>query len=428
MVNKPKLLLITYYWPPAGGAGVQRWLKMSRYLAKHFEISVFSPENADYPIIDESLNQEIPENTLNLQNKIWEPYAWAEKLSPKSQNFKKGNLKSKKKKSLTANFLLWIRANYFIPDARMFWIPSSVKFLKKYLEKNTFDAVISTGPPHSTHLIALALKKTYPNLVWLADFRDPWTQIDYFEQLPFTSKSIKKHQKLENEVLKKADIVTSVSPSWAKGLENLGAEKVEVVYNGFDEEDFSIKFPKPLKNSLPEITYVGSLNNDRNPNFLWESLDDFLAKNPAQVFKLKFIGNIAEETKQKILSLKKLKEKTVFLDYMPHEQVIEHLHRATILLLLMNDTPNIQGIVPGKFFEYLAAERPILAIGKQQTDLDLILKQTQSGEMINFGDAMGVKCFLEKYLNSTIPFKPFKNNFTRASAAQRIQYLIEKSL
>ncbi|SZD73328.1 colanic acid biosynthesis glycosyltransferase WcaL [Candidatus Ornithobacterium hominis] len=428
MVNKPKLLLITYYWPPAGGAGVQRWLKMSRYLAKHFEISVFSPENADYPITDESLNQEIPENTLNLQNKIWEPYAWAEKLSPKSQNFKKGNLKSKEKKSLTANFLLWIRANYFIPDARMFWIPSSVKFLKKYLEKNTFDAVISTGPPHSTHLIALALKKTYPNLVWLADFRDPWTQIDYFEQLPFTSKSIKKHQKLENEVLKKADIVTSVSPSWAKGLENLGAEKVEVVYNGFDEEDFSIKFPKPLKNSLPEITYVGSLNNDRNPNFLWESLDDFLAKNPAQVFKLKFIGNIAEETKQKILSLKKLKEKTVFLDYMPHEQVIEHLHRATILLLLMNDTPNIQGIVPGKFFEYLAAERPILAIGKQQTDLDLILKQTQSGEMINFGDAMGVKCFLEKYLNSTIPFKPFKNNFTRASAAQRIQYLIEKSL
>lgn len=428
MVNKPKLLLITYYWPPAGGAGVQRWLKMSRYLAKHFEISVFSPENADYPITDESLNQEIPENTLNLQNKIWEPYAWAEKLSPKSQNFKKGNLKSKEKKSLTANFLLWIRANYFIPDARMFWIPSSVKFLKKYLEKNTFDAVISTGPPHSTHLIALALKKTYPNLVWLADFRDPWTQIDYFEQLPFTSKSIKKHQKLENEVLKKADIVTSVSPSWAKGLENLGAEKVEVVYNGFDEEDFSIKFPKPLKNSLPEITYVGSLNNDRNPNFLWEGLDDFLAKNPAQVFKLKFIGNIAEETKQKILSLKKLKEKTVFLDYMPHEQVIKHLHRATILLLLMNDTPNIQGIVPGKFFEYLAAERPILAIGKQQTDLDLILKQTQSGEMINFGDAMGVKCFLEKYLNSTIPFKPFKNNFTRASAAQRIQYLIEKSL
>lgn len=428
MVNKSKLLLITYYWPPAGGAGVQRWLKMSRYLAKHFEISVFSPENADYPITDESLNQEIPEDTLNLQNKIWEPYAWAEKLSPKSQNFKKGNLKSKEKKSLTANFLLWIRANYFIPDARMFWIPSSVKFLKKYLEKNTFDAVISTGPPHSTHLIALALKKTYPNLVWLADFRDPWTQIDYFEQLPFTSKSIKKHQKLENEVLKKADIVTSVSPSWAKGLEHLGAEKVEVVYNGFDEEDFSIKFPKPLKNSLPEITYVGSLNNDRNPNFLWESLDDFLAKNPAQVFKLKFIGNIAEETKQKILSLKKLKEKTVFLDYMPHEQVIKHLHRATILLLLMNDTPNIQGIVPGKFFEYLAAERPILAIGKQQTDLDLILKQTQSGEMINFGDAMGVKCFLEKYLNSTIPFKPFKNNFTRASAAQRIQYLIEKSL
>lgn len=428
MVNKPKLLLITYYWPPAGGAGVQRWLKMSRYLAKHFEISVFSPENADYPITDESLNQEIPENTLNLQNKIWEPYAWAEKLSPKSQNFKKGNLKSKEKKSLTANFLLWIRANYFIPDARMFWIPSSVKFLKKYLEKNTFDAVISTGPPHSTHLIALALKKTYPNLVWLADFRDPWTQIDYFEQLPFTSKSIKKHQKLENEVLKKADIVTSVSPSWAKGLENLGAEKVEVVYNGFDEEDFSIKFPKPLKISLPEITYMGSLNNDRNPNFLWESLDDFLEKNPAQVFKLKFIGNIAEETKQKILSLKKLKEKTVFLDYMPHEQVIEHLHRATILLLLMNDTPNIQGIVPGKFFEYLAAERPILAIGKQQTDLDLILKQTQSGEMINFGDAKGVKYFLEKYLNSTIPFKPFKNNFTRASAAQRIQYLIEKSL
>lgn len=425
--EKKRILLITYYWPPAGGAGVQRWLKMSKYLAQDFNLSVFCPETPNYPIVDNSLKMEIPPQTIQITQKIWEPYQIAEKFSPKNKNYKKGNLESRQTQSFFSKVSLWIRANLFIPDARMFWIAPSIEKIKKYIIDNHVDVIISTGPPHSTHMIAMGLKKEFPDIVWLADFRDPWTKIDYFHQLPFTFWAIKKHKKLERKVLKKADIVTTVSPSWARDLEILGAPKVYTVYNGYDESDFNFK-PKKEFVSIPEITYIGSLNEDRNPSFLWEAFDFFIRQNPDKKFKLKFIGNISEKTKNEIQKLEKLSMNTIFMDYMPHKEVLEHTKNSSILLLLMNDTPNIDGIIPGKFFEYLATDNPILAIGKKETDLDLLLKKTESGEMINFADQRGVYEFLEKYLDRKKSPNPSKTNYTRAWAANEIKNLIEQFL
>ncbi len=195
-----KVLIITYYWPPAGGSGVQRWLKFVKYFRDFgIEPIVYTVENAKYPIIDNTLEKDIPENVEILKQPIWEPnnlFSVFGKKKSESAGFLNQN------PSFFGKVLQYIRANYFIPDARKFWVIPSVTYLKKYLSEYKVDVVITTGPPHSTHLIGLRLKEL-TGIKWIADFRDPWTEIDYFHQLPLTKKSIRKHQALEENVLKK---------------------------------------------------------------------------------------------------------------------------------------------------------------------------------------------------------------------------------
>ncbi|MEX1382275.1 MAG: glycosyl transferase family 1, partial [Lutibacter sp.] len=199
-----KVLIITYYWPPAGGSGVQRWLKFVKYF-RDFDIEpvVYTVENPKYPILDESLVKDIPKGIEVLKQPIFEPnnlLSFFGKKKTESAGFLNPN------PSFFEKILQYIRANYFIPDARKFWIKPSVNYLKKYISKNNIDAIITTGPPHSMHLIGLKLKKQL-GINWIADFRDPWTEIDYFHQLPLSKKAINKHHFLEQEVLLNADKV-----------------------------------------------------------------------------------------------------------------------------------------------------------------------------------------------------------------------------
>ena len=165
MVENKKILVITYYWPPAGGPGVQRWLKFVKYLPENgWQPTVFIPENPSYPLLDESLNAEVPKGLNLIKQKIWEPYQWAEKLNKSNKKFKAGQFDVAKNQSWKSKLSIWVRGNFFIPDARVFWVKPSTKYLKKYLTENHFDAVVTTGPPHSVHLIGLGLKKYFPKL------------------------------------------------------------------------------------------------------------------------------------------------------------------------------------------------------------------------------------------------------------------------
>ena len=387
-----KVLIITYYWPPAGGSGVQRWLKFVKYLRDFgVEAIVYTVDSPAYAIEDESLLEEIPKDLEILKQKIWEP----NNLLGNRKNTSAGFLNPRP--TFFGQIAHYIRANYFIPDARKYWIKPSVKFLLAYLEKSDIDVVITTGPPHSMHLIGLELKKAL-SIKWIADFRDPWTEIDYFHQLPLTKKSLTKHKEMEKEVIQNADAVLVVGNTMRSKMEAFN-KNIHVITNGFDGE---ISEGNTALDKNFTLTHIGMMNADRNPKKLWEVLKDILIKDPQfkANFQLKLIGKIDPVILQDI-QFYGLEKYVLVIDYLPHKEVIHLQKTSQVLLLAVNDVPGAKGIITGKIFEYLQAKRPILAIGPVDGDLAEIIDVTNSGEIVNFDDKDRLKSvildFYKKY-------------------------------
>jgi glycosyltransferase involved in cell wall biosynthesis len=394
-----KVLIITYYWPPSGGAGVQRWLKFVKYLREYgWEPIVFTAEGGEVPVLDNSLKKDIPENIEVLRGPIWEPYTVYKRLigQKKEDKIQTGFLTENEKPKTIEKLSIWIRGNFFIPDARKFWIKPSVKRLSKYLKENNVDAIVSNGPPHTTHMIALSLKKKF-GVPWLADFRDPWTNIDFYDKLLLSKWADKKHHKLEDEVINSADEVVTVSPNWAKDFLEQSKRKFQVIYNGFDEEDFNngtVELDKKFS-----FVHIGSMNKDRNPHNLWVVLGELCSEIEgfSEDVEIKIIGPIDIAVKQAIES-NGLIDNFNKLNYVPHNEVVNYLKGAQMLLLPINDTPNAMGVIPGKLFEYLAAKRPILCIGPVKGDSCRIIKETSAGYVFGFDEKEKLKrTLLELY-------------------------------
>ncbi|MCF8368134.1 MAG: glycosyltransferase family 4 protein [Bacteroidales bacterium] len=396
-----KVLVITYYWPPSGGAGVQRWLKFVKYLRSYnWEPIVYTPENPESPANDPSLFKDIPGNLAVINTKVWEPYGAYKKFvgRKKEDKIKSGFLSENKTISFTEKIAVWIRGNLFIPDARKFWIKPSVKYLAGYLEKNPVDAMVSTGPPHSMHLIALGLKKKI-NLPWLADFRDPWTNIDFYHQLMLTRSSDKKHKKLEKQVLSKADKIVTVSKNWAEDLFQIGSKPVEVITNGYDPDDFVSQDKGKIPTNQFTITHIGSMNKDRNPHVFWSVLKEMcLDKKFQSRLSINLIGPV-DYSVTASLKENQLLENTTFVPYLPHNELMTEAAISTLLLLPLNNTPNVDGIIPGKLFEYLALEKPIFCIGPIDGDTAEIIIKTQTGYIAGFNDRDKIKEGMEKLYN-----------------------------
>ena len=433
-----KVLIITYYWPPSGGAGVQRWLKFSKYLREFgWEPVIYTPENPEAPAIDNSLEKDIPEGILIIKRPIIEPYSVYKRfvgMKP-GEKVNAGFLNEKKNPGLAEGISTWIRGNFFIPDARKLWISPSVKFLLTYLENNPIDAVISTGPPHSMHLIALGIKKKL-DIPWLADFRDPWTGIDFYHQLHLSKIADNKHKRLEKSVLAAADIVTTVSKNWGKDLELIYPRKIDIVTNGFDPADFINESPELDKKFT--LTHVGSLNRDRNPNFLWATLKEICSENPSfeNDLEIKFIGKTDIAVFEQ-LDKEGLSAKTTKINYMQHKEVIAEAAKSQVLMLLINNTPNMAGIIPGKIFEYLASNRPILCIAPESGDSANIIKESGAGYVVDFGDSTLLKTvILEMYakfkngnLSLTIgAINQFSRRTLTGSIADLLNSIINKSV
>lgn len=404
MFKPKKLLIITYYWPPAGGPGVQRWLKFAKYLPEFgWEPVIYTPENPGYPLLDESLLKEVPKGLEIIKTKIWEPYQLAEKLNKSNKKFKAGQFDVGKNQSWKSKLSIWIRGNFFIPDARVFWVKPSVKFLKKYLKENHFDAFVTTGPPHSMHLIGLELKKHFLQLKWIADFRDPWTEISYYQHLKLTKSSDAKHRRLEQTVFSNADITLATSYTDAENFQKKGANAV-CITNGFD----SPKYPKgtltPIDNQQPTtnnftISYIGVLEQLRNPEVLWEVLNELIIENQdfKDHFELKFVGRIDDKILNKIES-STLRNSVKNLGYLTHDKAVEEMHNSDILLITNFPEEKSKGIIPGKIFEYLATGKQILSFGPKDADVATILQKTNAGRHFTYNQKAEVKVFiLEKF-------------------------------
>jgi len=389
-----KVLIITYYWPPSGGSGVQRWLKFVKYFNEFgIEPIIYTVDNPDYAIKDKSLQSDIPEGTVVLKQPIWEPYNMAKFLSKKKNNAASTGFLTKRK-SVGGKITNYIRANYFIPDARMFWVKPSVKFLKKYLASNKVDAIVSSGPPHSLHLIALQLKKDL-NLPWLSDFRDPWTDIDYLHQLPLTEKSKRKHSKLEKEVLNHSDAVVVVGETMRQNYldEN---ENTLVITNGYDQGPFDSH--SDVKRDIEfSITHIGLMNEDRNPTVLWKVLSNLCKadKDFSDALRIRLIGKVSELVLAEIEEFG-LSKNFELVEYLPHEEVLKYQRKSQVLLLAVNNVDSAKGIITGKIFEYLISKRPIIAIAPIDGDLAEIIKETKSGDVIDFEDKTILEVVIKK--------------------------------
>ena len=414
MSEAKKLLIITYYWPPAGGPGVQRWLKFVKYLPIfNIQPIVYIPENPTYPIIDKGLESEVSEKAIILKNKITEPYGLAKMFSKNNtKKISSGIIPNQKKQSFLEKTLLWVRGNLFIPDARFLWVKPSVKYLKQYIQENNIDTIVTSGPPHSLHLIGLQLKKEL-NIKWLADFRDPWTTIGYHKSLKLSSYAEKKHKVLEKEVLNSADTIIVTSKTTKIEFQAITSKPIEIITNGYDVE----KIEKQALDIKFTLAHIGSFLSERNPEILWQALNELVSENVnfKNDFCLKLIGATSQEVLD-VISSYKLSDYVQNLGYVSHKVAVAHQRKSQVLLLIEIDSEDTKSIIPGKLFEYMVSERPIIAIGPKGSDFAEIITSTNTGVFFTYDEKEKLKALLLKY------YQKYRNQDLKVNAVGLQQY------
>ncbi len=414
---KKKVLIITYYWPPAGGPGVQRWVKFAQYLPEFgIEPIIYTPKNPTYPIVDKSMIKEVSNDITVLRQPIWEPYSIANRFSKKNKEHNAGFYEESSSQSWKTKLSLFVRGNFFIPDARKFWIKPSVRFLKSYIEKESIDTLITTGPPHSMHLIGLELKQQFPKLQWIADFRDPWTNIYYYKSLKLTSWVHRKHLELEKKVLHTADDIITVTPEYQEIYQKQTPKTVHCLTNGYDSN--RSPFFYALDTSF-SIAYIGTMFKERNPKILWEVLEVLCLQNQtfSHDLSIKFIGKF-DDTVLRDLQSHHLKENLDFRGYLSHEEAVIEQQRSQILVLVTANQTEKKGNIPGKLFEYMSSNRPIIAFGPQNSQIEKILNETNSGEYFLFQDKEKLTSYI-LFLYQQFKKGQLKNNTNRIELYNR---------
>ena len=428
-LEQKKILIITYYWPPAGGPGVQRWLKFVKYLPEFgVQPIVYIPENPTYPIVDQNLVQDVSDQAIILKQKIFEPYQLASFLSKnKTKKMNSGIIPNQKKQSFLDKTLLWIRGNLFIPDARVFWVKPSVAFLEKYIVENNIDTIVTSGPPHSLHLIGLELKQKL-DLKWFADFRDPWTTIGYHKSLRLSHYADKKHKVLEHQVLNTADTIIVTSKTTKAEFQAITNKPIAVITNGYDTEEVA---KQPLDSKFT-LAHIGSFLSERNPLILWESLAELTAEIPdfKSHLEIKLIGAVSQEVLQTITQVG-LHSYLKNMGYVSHAEAIAHQRKSQVLLLIEIDSPETKSIIPGKLFEYMVSNRPIIAIGPNGSDFAEIIAETNTGIFFDYSEKMKLKSVILDFYKQFLEGKLHSNGvglqkYSRKNLTRELVEVINK--
>lgn len=391
MATHKTVLILAYYWPPSSGSGVQRWLKMVKYLPQMgWKPVVITPKNGTAPYYDQTLLKEVPPEAEVIFTGTLEPFALYNLLQGKKKNeaIPVGMMGIKDSKSWFQRLATWFRGNVFVPDGRMGWYPFAARAALKYMENNPVDLIVTTGPPHSVHLAGLAIKKQ-TSLPWLADFRDPWHGIYYNASLKRTAWANKKDQRLEREVLQHADVLTVVS----EGMRDMYAGKtkrIEVVLNGFDTDDMAPVFHAPTSHF--SLVHVGNFFPYMNVPALWGALKELVNENPAfaEDFKLQFTG-LLDGTVHEQLIKNQLHEQLVLTGSVKHSEATSIQSKANLLLFVIPNTKDNKLVVTGKIFEYLASGSDILSIGNVESNVANILLNTGRQPMLSYVDKQGFK-------------------------------------
>jgi len=420
-----RVLIISYYWPPSGGISVLRSLKIAKHLQEFgWEPVIFTPKNADYSTIDENNFKDIPEGIEILKIPTIEPFKVFKFLTGLKKESNLNNVLSAhdKKMGMMYKFSVWVRSNFFIPDARAMWIKPSVKFLTQYVKENKIDAIFTDGPPHTNTRIATLLKQK-TGTPWLSDYQDPWSQVDYFQELILTDWGRKRHLKQEQEAFAAADKTTIVSPTWKKDLENIGAHNVDVIYWGYDPEDYTnIKINQEVSNKF-SIVHAGVMGFDRNPKMFFKAIQELTKEVDGfkNDFRLILLGQVDHSVKESINEFE-IQDIVKYTGNLIRKEALNQIFSAKILLLLLNQQPNAMGRVPGKLFEYLASRRPILNLGPNNSDVHKLLVKANAGTNFEYQNLGEIKTYLkEQYLL-------FKSGQLSANVESDIQEFTHRNL
>jgi glycosyltransferase involved in cell wall biosynthesis len=423
-----RVMVITYYWPPSGGSGVQRWLKFVKYLPQFgWQPYVFTPENPAFDLKDESLLKDIPAEAEVLHFPIWEPYGLFNKLS--GGGVKVNANSAPQADSWFKKISIWIRGNFFIPDPRVFWVRPSVKFLDDFLREKRIRHIITTGPPHSVHLIGLGLKKRNPSLKWTADFRDPWSEWGFLDTLKLSKLARIRHQQLEKKVLTTADKVTTITPFYVRHFQRLGGRKVNLLTNGYDEEDF-----QDFKIERPErfvIRHVGIVNEKCNPIPFMEVIAALCQENAdfKKAIQVDFVGQVNDRFSRYVKEHSILSEITTFTATIPHQEVVKLYGKSALLLLILTGYKDAEGYMPGKLFEYIATGLPVLGVGPAHGDAADLLNKSGAGTMIAEGNHQQIKenllhCF-KAWGNQDTKNSKVANDYSRKTMTSRLSELLD---
>lgn len=407
---------------------MQRWLKFVKYLPDFgFQPIVYIPENPTYPIVDEALIKDVSDKAIILKHKIFEPYQLGSFFSKnKTKKISSGIIPNQKNQSFLDKVFLWIRGNLFIPDARVFWVKPSVSFLEKYISENEIDTIITSGPPHSLHLIGLELKQKL-EVKWFADFRDPWTTIGYHKSLRLSNYAAQKHKALERQVLNSADTIIVTSNTTKTEFQAITTKPIAVITNGYDTENV-VKQALDVKFSL---AHIGSFLSERNPKILWECLVELLDEIPdfKSHLEIKLIGAVSQEVLETITQFK-LNSCLNNIGYVSHYDAIAHQLKSQVLLLIEINSEDTKSIIPGKLFEYMVSGRPIIAIGPNGSDFAEIITNTNTGVFFDYSEKMQLKSVLLGFYNQFLEGKLQSNavglqQYSRKSLTGKLVELIQ---
>lgn len=414
------VLIISYYWPPSGGGGVQRWLKFTKYLPEEgWHCVVCTPENPSFDLTDSALEDEVHPDTEVLKLPIWEPYSFFKRVKGEKQ-LEQGVMPAK-----AGPLSRFIRGNFFIPDPRRFWVGPTVRFLRQFLKDRPVDVIVTTGPPHSMHLIGLKLhKKT--KIPWLADFRDPWSRWDMLNEFKVTLPARQLHKSMERRVFRHATGLLTVSEQWADEFAEMHGRRPEVITNGFDPDDFS-HLSNPSQEAFVMV-HAGLLNSFRFAPAFWRAASRVLANGQIQgrVIMKGMIDPAVLSSVRDLISDNYLSTGPS----VPHEEVIRLYQDAGVLLLFMNRSENASGHIPGKLFEYLAANRWILAVGDPEGEVNSILRETGSGKVLHWDDESGIAQalneFYNKYRQGIMPESKQAEQFSRKVLSKELTSFMDR--
>ena len=406
------ILVISYYWPPSGGPGVQRVLKFSKYLKKlGWEPIVLTAKDGDFPVKDHSLNDDAKTTQAYFVKSIslHKLYSWivGKKTSPTYQ------LSSSSEDSIIVKIIRWIRNNLIVPDGRIGWYPNAVKKGSDIIKKNNIRVIFSSAPPYTVHLIARTLSKKH-EVPWVADFRDPWTDrfYNYENKRLWLTKLIDSH--LERKVINDATALTTVS----KTISEYYKKTFNVIHNGYDEEDFSLV--NKTENNNVVISYIGTMTKSQNPLMFFESIYELNLKE--KKYQIDLIGNIHPDIKYYI-EAKKYDNFIKTKPYIPHKDAIKKMCESDFLLLVIPNTEKNKGIVTGKLFEYIRSMRKIIMIGPPKSDAAKIIAQTNSGRCFDYSEKNKIK---QTLLKTNLPSSNNYQQYSRENLTKILSHLFEE--